>query len=153
MSSTKKTDRMTALDEATCRQLLGSHHFGRIAFNDDPSPEVLPVNYAVQDDAVVFHTGAGAKQGAASRGLPATFQVDATDADRHSGWSVVVRGRLSLRDGPGPSALPEPLPGGDRAYVVALSIETVTGRRIPPEHGWVLPTHVWTDRDASDLMG
>lgn len=153
MTSTEQSERMTELDQATCHQLLGSHHFGRVAFNHEPSPEVLPVNYAVQDEAVVFHTGAGAKQHAASRGVPATFQIDGIDADRHSGWSVVVRGRLSLRDDRGPADLPEPLPGGERPYVVALSIESITGRRIPPQQGWVLPTHVWTDRDASDLMG
>lgn len=153
MTSTEQTDRITELDEATCRQLLASHHFGRIAVNSDPSPHVVPVNYAIQDDTIWFHTGAGTKQNAARRGLPATFQVDGIDADRHSGWSVAVHGRLSLGDGHGPSDLPAALPGGARSYVVALSIESVAGRRIPPEQGWVMPTHVWRDRDASDLMG
>ena len=107
----------------------------------------------MQDDAIWFHTGTGTKQNAASRGLPASFQVDGADPDRHSGWSVLVRGRLSLRDRYEPLDLPEPLPGGERSYVVALSIDTITGRRIPPKTGWVLPTRVWKDRDASDLMG
>lgn len=153
MTTSERTGRITELDEATCHQLLGSHHIGRIAFNSEPSPEVLPVNYAVRDDTVIFQTGAGAKQIAASRGQPATFQVDGADADRQSGWSVVVRGYLSLSDESEPADLPEPLPGGERPYVVVLTIETVSGRRIPPEQGWVLPTHVWQGRDASDLMG
>ncbi|AWN17152.1 DNA-binding protein [Salinisphaera sp. LB1] len=141
------------MDEATCRQLLASHHFGRIAVNNDPSPDVLPVNYTLHNDAIWFHTGEGTKQTAASRALPASFQIDGTDPNRHSGWSVLVRGRLALADRYEPTDLPDPWPGGDRGYIVALSIDALTGRRIPPQTGWVLPTHVWKDRDASDLMG
>lgn len=153
MTESDRDGRLIDLDEATCRQLLRSHHVGRIAFNHEPSPEIFPVNYAVRDDTVVFHSGAGAKQIAASRGQPATFQVDASDDARHSGWSVAVRGRLSVSDETAPEDLPDPLPGGERPYVVVLTIDAVSGRRIPPEQGWVLPRHVWRDRDGSDLMG
>lgn len=146
-------ERITELDEATCRQLLASHHVGRVAINAEPSPEVLPVDYAVHRNGVIFHTGIGAKRAAAIRGLAATFQIDGVDAVRQAGWSVMVRGRLALTDEADCPELPEPLAGGERPYVVHLSIDSISGRRIPPEVGWVMPGRVWHGQDATDLMG
>ncbi|MES1935004.1 pyridoxamine 5'-phosphate oxidase family protein [Salinisphaera hydrothermalis] len=145
--------RLTELDDATCRQLLASHRVGRIAINGEPSPEVLPVDYVLRDDGLIFHTGLGAKQEAAVRGQPATFQIDGVDAARRSGWSVMVRGRLVLTEELESPNLPEPMPGGERPYVVHLSIDSITGRRIPPDRGWLMPGRVWRGPDASDLMG
>lgn len=154
MTGTDQKERMVELDELTCRQLLGSHHIGRIAFNAEPSPEVLPVNYVLHDDGILFHTGAGAKQIAADRHQSATFQVDGSHEDRQSGWSVMVHGVLETMDAAqAPADLSTPWPGGERPYLVCLSIHAMTGRQIPPEHGWVVPTQAWQGQDASDLMG
>ncbi|WP_423822659.1 pyridoxamine 5'-phosphate oxidase family protein [Salinisphaera sp. SPP-AMP-43] len=145
--------RITELDEATCRQLLASHRVGRIAINAEPSPEVLPVDYALRSDGLIFHSGLGTKQAAAARGQAATFQVDGVDMARRAGWSVMVRGRLVITDESESPELPEPLPGGERPYVVHLSLDTISGRRIPPERGWLMPGRVWHGQDATDLMG
>ena len=154
MSETGSNGRIIELDEPTCRQLLGSHHIGRIAFNAESSPDVLPVNYVLHEDSIVFRTGAGAKQVAAARRQDATFQVDDSDADRHSGWSIMVRGTLEPVDANEQlQGRLNPFPGGDHAYWVGLRIEQITGRRIPTEEGWVMPTQAWSGRDASDLMG
>ncbi|ROO27261.1 DNA-binding protein [Salinisphaera orenii MK-B5] len=146
--------RVSELDTGTCRQLLGSHSIGRLAFNADPSPEVLPVNYTVHD-AILFRTGEGAKHDAAVSRRAATFEVDGSDAARRSGWSVMVHGTLDIVEVSADALqmLPQPLPGGSRDYLVRLTVERISGRRIPPEAGWALPLHVWRGRDASDLMG
>lgn len=154
MSETGSSGRIIEVDESTCRQLLGSHHIGRIAFNADPSPDVLPVNYVLHENTIVFRTGAGAKQVAAARRQEATFQVDASNVDRHSGWSVMVRGTLEPIEAKDElQELLKPFPDGEHAYWVGLRIEQITGRRIPAEEGWVMPTQAWRGRDASDLMG
>ena len=111
-----------------------------------------PVDYALHDDGLMFHTGLGGKQTAAARSQAATFQIDGVDAARRSGWSVMVRGRLVIADEPAPD-LPAPMPGGERPYLVHLSIDSISGRRIPPDRGWVMPGRVWHGQDATDLMG
>ena len=150
---TSEQERLSELDEATCRQLLASHRVGRIAINGEPSPDVLPVDYVLRHDGLIFHTGLGTKQAAAARGQPATFQIDGVDAARRSGWSVMVRGRLVITDESEAPDLPAPMPGGERPYVVHLSIDSISGRRIPPDRGWVMPGRAWLGPDATDLMG
>ncbi len=83
------------LTVSECRQLLKDHHFGRLAFVDAVGvlPVIIPVNYLLDEDTVVFRTDAGSKLAAAVRGAPVAFEVDGVDQDRQVGWSVVVRGR------------------------------------------------------------
>lgn len=154
-------DRSTILDEATCRQLLGAARLGRIAFNADPSPTILPVNYALHDDAVVFRTVEGSKLAAAQAGVAASFEVDGVYPDHDSGWSVLVRGHLEEVDDPD-GGLGEvadalrPVVGGDRPHLVRLSIGEITGRQIRADQAFVeahAETNTWQDRDASDLLG
>ncbi|WP_255276608.1 pyridoxamine 5'-phosphate oxidase family protein [Actinomadura madurae] len=44
------------LDRAECLRLISGGAIGRVAFDDGEGPTVIPVNYAVADDAVVFRT-------------------------------------------------------------------------------------------------
>jgi nitroimidazol reductase NimA-like FMN-containing flavoprotein (pyridoxamine 5'-phosphate oxidase superfamily) len=89
------TRRVEALSVSECRELLKEHHFGRLAFLDAVGvlPVIIPVNYLLDEDTVVFRTDAGSKLHAAVRGAPVAFEVDGVDQDRQVGWSVVVRGR------------------------------------------------------------
>jgi nitroimidazol reductase NimA-like FMN-containing flavoprotein (pyridoxamine 5'-phosphate oxidase superfamily) len=154
-------DRIEELPASTCLQLLGSGHVGRVAVNGDPSPVVLPVNYVYRDEGIVFTTAAGTKWDAAREGAPASFQVDAANEEHRSGWSVLVRGRLSEVEDPSPEVQQaidrlHPLVGGNRPHVVALSMDEATGRRILQDPAWVrahLDGNTWTDRDGSDLLG
>src|SRR3974390_2494822 len=47
------------LDYAECLRLLATKQVGRIGFAIWGGPEILPVNYVLDGDAVVFATGAG----------------------------------------------------------------------------------------------
>lgn len=154
-------DRSTVLDEVTCRQLLGTVRVGRIALPDDPSPTVLPVDYTMHDDEILFRTVEGAKLEAAHAHGPASFQADGIDPTFDTGWSVLVRGHLDELADPTPEQQDaigrlHPLVGGERPHVVRLSVESMTGRRVMQDPAWVRAhrtTNTWTDRDASDLLG
>ena len=103
----------------------------------EPDPLVLPMNYALHGDEVIFRTGPGTKLDAA-RGRPACFEIDGFDRQGRSGWSVVVRGRLEevtrydsallevVAD------LAEPWMQAPRPNVLRLVPTTITGRRIAP---------------------
>lgn len=153
-------DRVEDLPESSCLQLLRSGHVGRVAINGEPSPTVLPVNYVEHDGAVVFVTAAGSKWDAAQSGTPASFEVDGISDEHRSGWSVLVRGRLEAVGSEdhlnGVVERLAPLAGGGRDHVVRLSVDEVTGRRIPPDAAWTKAHrdhHTWTGRDGSDLLG
>ena len=66
---------------------------GRVGISVHGTPLVFPVNYVLDGEAIVFRTGAGSKLAAAERG-PVCFEVDGVDREHHSGWSVLVGGRL-----------------------------------------------------------
>ncbi len=88
-------DRRTGIeiiDRNQCLRLLAAETLGRVGVLDGGHPLILPVNYALDGDQVVFRTGEGTKLDAL-RG-PACFEIDHHDAETRTGWSVVVRGRL-----------------------------------------------------------
>ncbi len=76
--------------------LLASVPVGRVVYTDRALPAILPVNYVVDDDAVVFRTGAGSKLAAATREAVVAFEADSFDEATKSGWSVTVVGRSRL---------------------------------------------------------
>ncbi len=81
-----------ALTRDECLALLAVNSVGRIAvIGDDDLPFVVPVNYRLSADTVVFRTDAGTKLDALQRHAVA-FQIDAIDPLTRSGWSVLVRG-------------------------------------------------------------
>ena len=81
------------LDRGTCLELLAADVVGRIGIVAHGAPIVLPINYAMDDEVVVFRTGPGSKLAAAERG-PVCFEIDGFDRDARTGWSVLVSGRL-----------------------------------------------------------
>jgi nitroimidazol reductase NimA-like FMN-containing flavoprotein (pyridoxamine 5'-phosphate oxidase superfamily) len=87
---------MEALDHAMCWRLISRTRFGRIGFVVDGRPGLLPVNCGVLSRQVVFRTGAETTLGAMADGRPAVFETDYTDEVAEEGWSVVVKGHISL---------------------------------------------------------
>jgi uncharacterized protein len=83
-----------------CLELLASEPVGRLAFNLDGGPTILPVTHVVTHGGVAFRTASGSKLDTAIMGRPVAFEVDAYDRDRRTGWSVVVRGLATLVDDP-----------------------------------------------------
>jgi nitroimidazol reductase NimA-like FMN-containing flavoprotein (pyridoxamine 5'-phosphate oxidase superfamily) len=125
------------LDRKECLRLLGMATLGRIGVSFGALPTVLPVNFRLVNDKIVFRTGIGTKLDAATCNAVVAFEVDDMDPLWHSGWSVVVTGvarevtdpiELTALD---EANIPRWAPTGD-GRVVEVSIELVSGRRIVP---------------------
>jgi hypothetical protein len=120
-----------------CLGLLADEVVGRIGFVVAGQAEVLPVNYVLDGDAVVFRTAAGSKLDGATR-APVVFEVDSIDRVTRSGWSVIMHGlaqevtsfdRVEMRERV--SALPiDPWAPGDKRHLVRIVPGSITGRRV-----------------------
>ncbi len=126
---------LDVLDREECLALLAQAHLGRVALSVGALPTILPVNFRLIDEHVVFRTGVGSKLDAATRGAVVAFEVDEVDPMEHTGWSVVVTGiaeEVPPAGLAGPilsSAIPRWAPRG-ASRILFLSTEIVSGRRI-----------------------
>jgi nitroimidazol reductase NimA-like FMN-containing flavoprotein (pyridoxamine 5'-phosphate oxidase superfamily) len=125
------------IDRAGCLRLLAETPVGRIGLVEGGAPLVLPVNYALAGESIVFRTAPGTKLDAAHR-APACFEIDHFEPEHRSGWSVLVRGHLVEVDEHDHerwaevAALPDPWAEGPKEHVLCLEPHTITGRRVPP---------------------
>ncbi|MDZ4827530.1 MAG: pyridoxamine 5'-phosphate oxidase family protein [Actinomycetota bacterium] len=126
------------LDRAECLRRLGAHRVGRVGLSVGGRPEIFPVNYVFDGEAIVFRTDPGTKLDAAGR-ADVCFEIDELDHEFHSGWSVVAHGRLEeLTRYLGPDAqrgfaLPvDPWAQGLKAHWLRIVPGYVSGRRIGP---------------------
>ncbi len=121
---------LETLDESECRYLMRWEAVGRVAFDDgQDAPAVLPVNFVVADDAIVFRTEAGLAERLVGRAV--SFQVDRTDDYRRVGWSVLVRGHAQVVDEQTRAGLQiEPWAPGNREAHVRIVATSTTGRRL-----------------------
>ena len=123
------------MSEAECLNALKGGVFGRLSFNLDDGPTILPVNYAFVDGCIVMRTARGSKL-AMTPMTQVAFEIDDVDTYRTWGWSVVARGRAfditnavdeqseNLR------LLPfVPWLRGDRHHVIKINVHEVSGRR------------------------
>ena len=130
-------ERLEDIARHECLELMRTQSVGRIAVIDGYHPFVVPVNYVMAGEHIVFRSGVGTKLDILRR-RPVGFEVDHIDAADRTGWSVYVIGVARevdvefaadlLRRMPGP--MPEPWAGGDRNHLVQLVPQRVTGRRI-----------------------
>ncbi|WP_131736282.1 pyridoxamine 5'-phosphate oxidase family protein [Actinomadura roseirufa] len=134
---------LTQLDEAACRELLGEVQVGRVAWADGTGrAALLPVNFVLDGDAVVFRTAEGAKLEAVRAGRPLTFEADDLEPALRTARSVVVTGPAEIVTDPAEirrlGGLPlTPWDRSAKPFLVRLTIQEVTGRRIPVHRGGV----------------
>jgi nitroimidazol reductase NimA-like FMN-containing flavoprotein (pyridoxamine 5'-phosphate oxidase superfamily) len=129
-------ERLERLDEAECLRLLRSAALGRVGVHIGDSPAILPVNYGVLGNDVVFRTAPGTKLSAALMGVQLAFEVDHIDVETDTAWSVLVVGYAEeIRDEDTLARIgalglqswsPEHL-----AFVVRIRARQITGRRVP----------------------
>lgn len=83
------------LDHTECWKRLREHpaKIGRLGFVSDGLPIILPINYRVDGESIVFRTRPGAKLAAVSDGTVLAFQSDNVDVSWQAGWSVLLRGK------------------------------------------------------------
>ncbi len=122
------------MDRAECLALLASDSVGRLAVDEGGVPLILPVNYGLDGERVMLRTGDGAKLEAVHR--PVCFEIDHFDRVDHSGWSVVVRGRLeevAAADRPRFEQMnlpPRPWADGARDHILYIEPTVITGRKV-----------------------
>jgi nitroimidazol reductase NimA-like FMN-containing flavoprotein (pyridoxamine 5'-phosphate oxidase superfamily) len=127
--------RLTEMPAGECRDLMGSTSVGRVALVDEDGPVVLPVNYVLDGETVLFRTSPANSIARHLDDSRVAFEVDEFDDYTQSGWSVVLRGVASFvaddelaRD----QRRPFPWADGARPLLVRVTPVSVTGRRLLP---------------------
>ena len=130
----KAVDRtgVEVIDSDECLRLVGSRRVGRLGIVVGGEPVILPVNYAVAGETVVFRSAPGSKVDMGPR-APACFEVDEFDESMSTGWSVLIAGRLEeIEAGEAGDADVTPWAPGERDHWMRLVPRRVTGRRVAP---------------------
>jgi uncharacterized protein len=134
--SDQPESRLQELTRDQCLDLLESHLFlGRIGYVVDGLPIIVPVNFVVDGESVVYSTAKGSKLSWLSNHSRVAFQADhGRPADR-SGWSVLIHG--TAREVTDPAELEALRAGSLRSWAfpaadhwVRISIDHISGRRI-----------------------
>jgi hypothetical protein len=138
------TDRgcgIESLDRDTCLALLATASIGRVGWvTPDGHAMILPVNFVLDGETIVFSTGEGDKLDFVREGRVLTFEVDAVEPAFQAGWSVLVFGAAEVITGPAQIHRVEQLhlapwaPLRDRVFI-GLSVHEISGRRLPLHPG------------------
>ena len=118
------------------RQLLAVSSIGRLAvITQEGLPFVVPVNYALDGESVVFRTDFGTKFDSLLR-HPVAFQVDSIDPESRSGWTVLIQGIAhEMTPHEAQHLAVEPWVG-PKQHWLRIVPRHISGRRIErPEHG------------------
>lgn len=123
------------MTETECRALLAAGSVGRVAITVGALPAILPVNYSILDDDVVFRAGDGSKLRAALERAVVAFEIDGIDDERQAGWSVLVVGHATAlwrqADIDRAQALElRPWAPGPLDHFVRVTTGMISGRRI-----------------------
>jgi uncharacterized protein len=139
---------LEVLDEQECLALLAGAEVGRVGVVVDGQPLIFPVNYVFERNSIVVRTSFGTMLSGASLALVA-FEVDSFDADRRSGWSVMVQGvgndvtdALDRTSEHLQKVEVLPWAPGPRPRLLRIDARTITGRRFVggAEQGGGAPT-------------
>jgi hypothetical protein len=126
---------LVELDREECLQLLAAKSVGRIAYAVDFGARILPMNYVLVDDRIVFRTVPDGEIYSNALSTNCAFEIDETDEFFESGWSVIVLGRLELATDEDFTRMqygkmPQPWAGGNRYMFARLLCDHVSGRRV-----------------------
>lgn len=130
------------LSEDQCLNLISGGGIGRIAYTSRFGPTVLPVNYALQDGAVVFRTAAHSpldedlQTGITNADYKVAFEIDSIDLAAQRGWSVLIQGPAHHVTGAEEEEVRragvQSWAPGDRELFVRIVPSRITGRRVGP---------------------
>ncbi|RFU39581.1 pyridoxamine 5'-phosphate oxidase family protein [Actinomadura logoneensis] len=137
------SDLPDVLDRTACLRLLETAAVGRVAWTGAGGRTVvLPVNFFLDGDAIVFRSAPGDKLDAVRTGRELAFEADDTEPALRTGWSVLVHGVATVVDDPADAArLADRSPAAwfelPEASFVRVVPEEITGRRLPLHLGEV----------------
>ena len=127
------------LSASKCRQLLGAGVFGRLGVCTPAGPIILPVNYSVVSESIIFRTSADGVVSRHDWKQRMAFEVDHVDYVEQRGWSVLAVGVAQRVEDEAELArirriwAPRPWASGARPLFVKLPWEELTGRRLGSE--------------------
>jgi nitroimidazol reductase NimA-like FMN-containing flavoprotein (pyridoxamine 5'-phosphate oxidase superfamily) len=118
-----------------CVSLLHAQRVGRLSFQVDGLPTIVPINYRLVGEApqllLAVRTRAGS--GIERAEMMVAFEIDGIDLGREQGWSVLVRGTLHHIDAdvPGMRELFDSEPWlAERDTWLVIDPYLITGRRL-----------------------
>jgi uncharacterized protein len=124
------------LSYAECRTLLMREQTGRVAVSTPDGPHIVPINYSIVDESIVFRTTPFSILATYGRNAKLAFEIDSFRDSRRIGWSVVARGRAGAVLEPEELAHirkvwpPEPWADGPRQLHFRLTWAELTGRSL-----------------------
>lgn len=130
-------DAALPLTRKQCLDRLRSTRVGRVAVTSRVLPAIVPINYAVVGNTLVFRTRPDGMLARACDSTVVAFETDDLEPDGQSGWSVLVVGTAELLDGSAAVRAVErgvvsaSTDGDDMSQFVAITMTRVTGRLVP----------------------
>ena len=119
-----------------CVELLYTEVVGRVAVHTRLGTRIVPVNYSIVDDAIVWRTAPYSELATLGPGVEGAFEIDRIDHDLRQGWSIIAHGVLEVVDDPDEVARirgvedPAPWAAGLRHLYMRLRYTDLTGRRL-----------------------
>jgi nitroimidazol reductase NimA-like FMN-containing flavoprotein (pyridoxamine 5'-phosphate oxidase superfamily) len=118
---------------------LREREFGRLAFHLVGEVHIVPINYAVDGERLVFMTAEGSKLFGVTSNNDVAFEVDEVSGDHAT--SVICRGRAHVLEGQA-AYVAERLPvrpwvGTPKTVVVAIQVDEISGRRFTLSRPWL----------------
>src|SRR5680860_81866 len=119
-----------------CLELLNGGVFGRVAMSTPMGPRIVPLNYAMHDETIVFRTTPYSELGTYGWNIDLAFEIDHLDYESHQGWSVVATGRAERIEDPDELREiragwdPSPWAAGRRHLYLRMRWRDITGRRL-----------------------
>src|SRR5690242_5450428 len=92
VAMTGASHRVEDIDQATCRRLIATVPFGRIASTDRGLPKIVPVHCTVRGDELVIGTLQAHHSVRVRAGDVVAFEADSYDPGTFEGWCVGVIG-------------------------------------------------------------
>ena len=129
------TATIRALTRDECLEHLRVGTIGRIAVTDHALPAIVPVNYVLMGNVIVFRTDPGGMLARACDDAVVAFEVDQVQPDGMSGWSVLVVGVARQVHGSAELRAVEAglvtAVGDRRDLFIEVSTTRLTGRAVP----------------------
>lgn len=145
------------LTERECWSLLESHSVARLAVDIGGQPDIFPINYLVDEESIVFRTGAGTKLAGAVLSRHVAIEIDGLDDNDNSVWSVVVKGVAREIEGMTERWAADDLPlypwiVSEKPNFVRIEPRLTTGRRYHVVDG-VTPSDLPADATTTTTTG
>ena len=137
--TSRETDAMRVMHPEESWEFLRSHEFGRLAFHLVGEVHIVPINYAVDEQRLIFLTTEGSKLLGVTMNTDVAFEVD--EVDEHHATSVIIRGRAHQLEGTAKNVIEQlplrPWVPDPKYAVVAIGVDEISGRHFDLSRPWL----------------